>query len=251
MRCDGKTVLITGASAGIGKATAALLAAQGARLILAARSADKLLALQESLEAKHQTEVLCITLDVQDAQAVSAAITALPAAWQSIDVLVNNAGLALGLSHLSEGNVADWDQMIDTNVKGLLYMTSAVLPGMLARNVGHIVNIGSISGYMAYPGGVVYCATKHAVRAISQGLKAELHGTPLRVSEIDPGMAETEFSVTRFGGDVKRAAEVYKNIRPMTGLDVAETILFCITRPPHVDVRQLRVVPTDQDSTGF
>lgn len=242
-------ILVTGASSGIGKACAEVFAEAGARLILTARRRDRLESLAADLQARHQTEVLCLELDVRDRPQVEATLGTLPEAWQAIDVLVNNAGLSRGLSKLHEGEVQDWEEMIDTNVKGLLYVTRTVLPGMVARQRGHVINIGSIAGHQTYPNGNVYCATKAAVRALTEGLKLDLVGTPVRVSTVDPGLVETEFSAVRFRGDRDRAKTVYQGLTPLTGRDIAEVVLFCATRPPHVNLNEIVVMPTDQAST--
>ena len=185
-------------------------------------------------------------LDVCDRQAVNATLSNLPDPWNQIDILVNNAGLSRGLSKLHEGDIDDWEEMLDTNVKGLLYVTRAVVPGMVERQAGHVVNIGSTAGRVAYPGGNVYCASKAAVRAISDGLKQDLIGTPVRVTEIEPGLVETEFSLVRFHGDGDRAEKVYQDLTPLTGEDIADLVLFCVTRPPHVNISEMLVVPVDQ-----
>jgi len=242
-------VLITGASSGIGKACAEVFAEAGARLILAARRRDRLETLAADLKTKHQTAVLCLEMDVRDRPTVEAALGNLPESWQGIEVLVNNAGLSRGLNKLQEGSIQDWEEMIDTNVKGLLYVTRAVLPGMLGRQQGHVINIGSIAGHQTYPNGNVYCATKAAVRALTEGLKLDLVGTPIRVSTVDPGLVETEFSEVRFHGDGDRAKTVYQGLTPLTGRDIAEVVLFCATRPPHVNLNEIIVMPTDQAST--
>jgi len=239
------TVMITGASSGIGAACAHAFAHCQSRLILVARRFDRLEALAQALESTG-VDLHLVTLDVRDRAQIEAALNNLPEDWAAIDVLVNNAGLSRGLDKLYEGTFSDWEEMIDTNVKGLLYMTRLVVPGMVARGQGHVINIGSIAGYQTYPGGNVYCATKAAVRAISEGLKQDLLGTPIRVSEIDPGLVETEFSQVRFHGDVDRAKAVYQNLTPLTPEDVAEAVLFCANRPPHVNISQMLLVPTDQ-----
>lgn len=243
-----QTVLITGASSGIGAACARQLAATGARLILAARRLEPLQTLAAELQQQHDSEVLTVVLDVRQQEAVSEAIAALPNTWQAIDILINNAGLSRGLDKQYEAPLDDWEAMIDTNVKGLLYVTRAVVPGMVARGRGHVVNVGSIAGRQTYPGGSVYCATKAAVRSLSEGLKLDLLGTPVRVTNIDPGLVETEFSVVRFGGDRDRAQGVYQGMTPLTGDDVADVIVFAVTRPPHVNISDVMLLPTDQSS---
>jgi 3-hydroxy acid dehydrogenase / malonic semialdehyde reductase len=242
----GKIVLITGASSGIGAACAQLLAQAGADLILAARRLERVQALATQLEQQYHIQTHVLGLDVCDRQAVDATLNHLPDPWNQIDILVNNAGLSRGLSKLHEGNIDDWEEMLDTNVKGLLYVTRAVVPGMVERQSGHVVNIGSIAGRVAYPGGNVYCASKAAVRAISDGLKQDLIGTPVRVTEIEPGLVETEFSLVRFHGDCDRAEKVYQDLTPLTGEDIADLVLFSVTRPPHVNMSEMLVVPVDQ-----
>jgi len=243
-----KIVLITGASSGIGLACAEAFAPEGARLILSARRKERLETLQQSLQKQYGTEVLTIQLDVRNQPAVEKAIQSLPASWQTIEILVNNAGLSRGLDKLYEGKLDDWEEMIDTNVKGLLYVSRAVIPGMVARAQGTIVNIGSIAGHEVYPGGNVYCATKFAVDALTRGLRHDLVDTPLRVCTVDPGLVETEFSIVRFRGNAERAKTVYQNLHPLTPEDVAETVLFCATRPPHVQIAEVIILPTSQAS---
>jgi 3-hydroxy acid dehydrogenase / malonic semialdehyde reductase len=241
-----RIVLITGASSGIGEACAYAFAEAGARLILTARRSPRLEALKTQLEQQFRAEVFLLTFDVSGRTAVTTALESLPTEWQSIDLLINNAGLSRGLDKLYEGNIQDWEEMIDTNVKGLLYMTRAIVPGMVERDRGHIINLGSIAGHETYPKGNVYCATKAAVRAISEGLKQDLLGTSVRVSSVDPGLVETEFSQVRFHGDTDRAATVYSDTTVLTAADVAEVILFCATRPAHVNVSEILVMPTAQ-----
>lgn len=240
------TVLVTGASAGIGEATARAFAAAGARLILTARRIDRLEALATELADRHGTACHTIALDVRNAGVVTRMLEDLPPEWSAIDVLVNNAGLSRGLDPIHQGSIADWDEMVDTNVKGLLYVTRAVLPGMVERGRGHVINIGSIAGREVYPGGAVYCATKHAVAAITRGLRMDLLGTSVRVTSIDPGMVETEFSIVRFHGDRERAAGVYEGVQPLTAEDVADAILYAATRPQHVNVDEVLVMATAQ-----
>jgi len=248
VRYSFRTVLVTGASAGIGAACARAFAGAGARLVLAARRAERLEALAAELREAHGTGCLLLDLDVRDAEGVAATLGALPPEWTEVDVLVNNAGLGRGLEKAHEGDPADWDDMVDTNVKGLLYVTRAVVPGMVARGRGHVVNIGSVAGHEVYPGGAVYCATKHAVDAITRGLRMDLLGTGVRVSTVDPGMVETEFSVVRFHGDQERADRVYRGMTPLTAADIAETVLWVATRPPHVNIDEIIIKPTDQAS---
>jgi len=241
-------VLITGASSGIGAACAKAFAAAGAKLILAARRLDRLESLTADLTAKYSAQVHWVQLDVSDRTQVEAALNTLPAPWHTVDILINNAGLSRGLDRLHEGSIQDWEEMIDTNVKGLLYVTRSLVPGMVERGQGHVINIGSIAGHQTYPNGNVYCATKAAVRALSEGLKMDLLGTPVRVSAVDPGMVETEFSEVRFRGDTERASKVYQGLTPLTPEDVADTVLFCATRPAHVNISEILLVPTEQAS---
>ena len=243
-------VLITGASSGIGQSCARFFAQVGARLILAARRKDKLQALSDELQANYQTQTLLLCVDVQDAQTVRTAIEGLPADWTTIDVLINNAGLSRGLDKQHESPIQDWEEMIDTNIKGLLYVTRAVVPGMVARGHGHVVNIGSIAARQTYPGGSVYCATKAAVKSLSEGLKIDLLGTPVRVTNIEPGLVATEFSNVRFRGDDDKANSVYTGMTPLTPDDIADTILFAVTRPAHVNISEIFVMPTDQSSVN-
>jgi len=244
-----KVVFVTGASAGIGRSCGRAFAAEGAKVLLCARRAERLKALAAELRKEFGVPVHSLVLDVRDRAAVETAIGGLPKDWRAIEVLVNNAGLSRGLSKLHEGLVSDWEEMIDTNVKGLLYVSRAVIPGMVARASGHIINIGSIAGHEVYPNGNVYCATKFAVRALTQGLRLDLNGTPLRVSEVSPGMVETEFSAVRFHGDTARASKVYEGLTPLTPDDIADAVLVCATRPPHVNISEIVVMPTAQAST--
>ncbi len=241
-------VLITGASSGIGAACASAFAGAGARLILAARRIERLEAIAHTLHETYATAVHPIALDVCDRAQVSDALKALPKEWRDIDLLINNAGLSRGLDKLHQGNIQDWEEMIDTNIKGLLYMTRSIVPGMVERGVGHVINIGSIAGHQTYPNGNVYCATKAAVRALTEGLKMDLLGTPVRVSSVDPGLVETEFSTVRFRGDSDRATKVYQGLTPLSADDVADVVLFCATRPSHVNISDVLLVPTDQSS---
>jgi 3-hydroxy acid dehydrogenase / malonic semialdehyde reductase len=247
-RMEGRIVFITGASSGIGRSCARAFAAEGARLILAARRKDRIDSLAGEFRAERATESFTAALDVRRAGEVTKFVSDLPAAWAEIDVLVNNAGLSRGLDKLHEGLLEDWEEMLDTNVKGLLYVSRAVLPGMVARNRGHVINIGSIAGREVYPGGNVYCASKFAERAVSKGMMIDLNGTSIRVSTVDPGMVETEFSLVRFHGDDERAARVYKGTAPLTPDDVADAVVYCATRPAHVNVAELVLLPTAQAS---
>jgi 3-hydroxy acid dehydrogenase / malonic semialdehyde reductase len=243
-----RIILITGASSGIGAACARLFAQHGAKLILLARREDRLAALVTELVETgiDRSHLHTLKVDVCDRVQVESALAQLPAQWLAIDILVNNAGLSRGLNKLHEGSIEDWEEMIDTNVKGLLYVTRAVVPGMVARDSGYVVNIGSIAGHQTYPNGNVYCGTKAAVRSISEGLKIDLLGTKVRVTSIDPGMVDTEFSTVRFHGDSTRAASVYKGLKPLTAVDIAETMLFCLSRPAHINISEILLVPTAQ-----
>lgn len=242
------TVLITGASSGIGRACAERFAAAGSRLILAARRKTRLHDLAVELKEKYGTDAFLVELDVRDAKAVAQAFNKLPEAWHHIDVLVNNAGLSRGLDKLHEGKLDDWEEMIDTNVKGLLYVSKAVIPGMVQRKRGTIVNIGSIAGREVYVGGNVYCATKHAVDAITRGLRMDLVDTPLRVCTVDPGLVQTEFSEVRFRGDQERAKKVYHGYMPLSPSDVADAVYYCAAAPPHVQIAEILLLPTAQAS---
>lgn len=245
---SGKLVLITGASAGIGEACARLFAAEGARLLLVARREQRLRQLANELRAKQQADVLTCGLDVRRREDVEATLSGLPAPWQEIDILINNAGLARGLGPIHTGDPNDWEEMIDTNLKGLLWVTRVVVAGMVARRRGHVINIGSIAGREVYPGGNVYCASKFAVTALTRAMSIDLLGSGVRVSTVDPGLVETEFSQVRFHGDEERARRVYEGLTPLHGDDVAEAVLFCATRPAHATVRELVLTPTAQAS---
>ena len=246
MSLKGKVVFITGASAGIGAATALAFAAEGAKLLLAARRTDKLAEVAKRALVRGSEAVHSFALDVRNQHAVENAIAGLPAEWAAVDILVNNAGLSRGLDKIHAGKIQDWEEMIDTNVKGLLYVTRSVVPGMVDRGRGHIVNLGSTAGEITYPNGAVYCATKAAERAINDGLRQDLLGTPIRVTSIDPGMVETDFSLVRFHGDSERAANVYKNITPLTAEDVAESIVWVASRPAHVNIARVMMTCVQQ-----
>lgn len=244
-----KIVLITGASAGIGQATARAFAAEGARLILIARRTGRLSALSEELAQTHRTDCHILTLDLKDQSAITARLGSLPKEWRKIDVLVNNAGLARGVDKLYEMKAADWNEVIDVNVKALIAVTNAIVPGMVARGSGHVINIGSIAGHETYPGGAVYCSSKFAVNSLSRGLKMDLLGTPIRVTSIDPGLVETEFSEARFGGDTERAKAPYQGIQALSGADIADAVVWSATRPAHVNIAEMIVFPTAQASS--
>ena len=239
---------ITGASSGIGEACARKFAAGGYTLLLNARNTVKLQTLQKELQTTYGVEVIILPFDVRDRKAAEAALLQLPAEYQAIDVLVNNAGLALGIDKEYEGSEENYDTMIETNITALLMMTRLVVPGMVNRGRGHIINIGSVAGDAAYPGGSVYCATKAAVKVLSDGLRMDLVDTPLRVTNVKPGLVETNFSVTRFDGDKERADKVYQGIKPLTGKDIAEVVFFAASAPTHVQIAEVLVLATHQAS---
>jgi serine 3-dehydrogenase len=248
VRLQGQTIFITGASSGIGRACARVFAREGARLVLAARRVERLEDLAGELEATQGTESLVLPLDVRDRRAVETAVAGLPGSFAQVELLLNNAGLARGLAPLQEGDPDDWEEMIDTNVKGLLWVTRAVVPGMVARGRGHVINIGSIAGREAYPKGHVYCATKFAVDALTRGLRMDLVETGVRVSEVAPGLVRSEFSLVRHRGNRERAERTYGSFRVLEPEDVAEAVLFCATRPPHVTIQSCVITPKDQAS---
>ncbi len=241
-----KIAFITGASAGIGKACAEVFAREGYHLLLAARRIDRLEKLAEQLTRDYGIDTHLLALDVRNADDVFTAFENLPSAWQQIDLLVNNAGLSQGLDPIHEGDIGDWDRMIDTNVKGLLYVTRVVTPLMVSRQSGHIINIGSIAGKEVYPNGNVYCATKHAVDALSKGMRIDLLDKGIKVTAIHPGMVETEFSEVRFKGDSERASAVYRNVSPLVAEDIAEAAWFAASRPKHVNINDMVIMPTAQ-----
>ena len=242
-----KTVLITGATSGIGEACARKFAEGGYNVIITGRRAGRLESLRAELE-KAGARVRTLQFDVRDAEAASAAVGSLPEEWSGIDVLVNNAGLALGLDKEYEGSQEDWNIMIDTNIKGLLTMTRLIVPGMVERGSGHVINIGSVAGDAAYACGNVYCATKAAVKAITDGLRIDLADTPVRVTNIKPGLVETEFSRVRFHGDNERADNVYKGIKPLTGADIADVVYYAASAPAHVQIAEVLILATHQAS---
>ncbi len=244
-----KTVLITGASSGIGEGCARKFAMNGHRLILNGRNQEKLKAVKQELEEKYRAEVLLLPFDVRNREVAEAALNALPGDWKEIDVLINNAGLVIGVDKEHEGNLDEWDVVIDTDVKALLAMTRLVVPGMVERGRGHVINMGSIAGDYAYPGGSVYCACKAAVKALSDGLRIDLVDTPVRVTNIKPGLVETNFSVVRFRGNKESADNVYKGIRPLSGDDIAEVVYFAAAVPQHIQIAEVLVMPTNQ-ATG-
>ena len=243
-----KIVFITGASSGIGAACARKFAKEGYTLLLNARSVDKLQAIKTELENVYGTDVHILPFDVRDREAAVKALTTLPESYQTIDLLVNNAGLALGMDKEYEGTEENYDTMIETNITALLMITRLVVPGMVKRGMGHIINIGSVAGDIAYPGGSVYCATKAAVKVLSDGLRMDLVDTPLRVTNVKPGLVETNFSVTRFAGDKERVDKVYHGIKPLTGEDIAEVVYFAASAPVHVQIAEVLVLATHQAS---
>ena len=238
--------IITGASAGFGRATAIALARNNYDVIITGRRSDKLELVEEAIRSKTEADVLSLTFDIRDKDAVKDACDKLTGKWEAIDVLVNNAGLAAGLSHIHEGNVDDWEQMIDTNIKGLLYITRLISPGMAMRGKGHIINLGSVAGKEAYENGNVYCATKFAVDGLTQGMRLDLVESGIKVTAIHPGSAETEFSLVRFKGDAEKADKVYEGFTPLYAEDIAEAILFTVTRPPHVNIDDMLIMPSAQ-----
>jgi len=244
-----QTVFVTGASSGIGRSTALAFAREGARLLVCARREDRLAESVAELTEAGAKAVHGFVLDVQNREAVNKAIAALPSDWAAVDVLVNNAGLSRGLAKVYEDDPQNWEEMIDTNVKGLLYVTRAVVPGMVERGRGHVINLGSTAGYITYANGAVYCATKAAEKSISEGLKLDLMGTAVRVTSIDPGMVETEFSEVRFRGDTEKAAKVYQNITPLKPEDVADAIVWAASRPAHVNIHTVVMTTIDQGNS--
>lgn len=247
-----KTALITGATSGIGRAVADIFAENKYNLIVTGRRSERLQELKAALEQQHGISVLALCFDVRYNDEVVRNIESLPVEWRNIDVLVNNAGLAVGLNHIQDGVLDDWERMIDTNIKGLLYVTRAVSPLMVARNSGHIVNICSVAGKEVYENGNVYCATKHAVDALSKAMRIDMLGHNIKVTNICPGAVETEFSIVRFKGDTQRAAGTYKGIEPLTGRDIAECIYFAVSLPEHVCINDMMIMPTAQaDSRTF
>ncbi|MBK9098470.1 MAG: SDR family NAD(P)-dependent oxidoreductase [bacterium] len=244
-----RLTLVTGASAGIGKACAEVFAREKSNLILTARRIERLKSLAEKLEKDHGIKVKCIQLDVRNYDQVEKAVNSLDTSWKKIDILVNNAGLSRGLDKIHEGKKDDWDEMIDTNIKGLAYVTRHVLPLMVKRKKGQIINIGSTAGHDVYPSGNVYAATKFAVKALSQSTRYDVLDQGIKVTSVDPGMVETEFSIVRFRGDKERAKKVYTGIKPLIPKDIAETVLFCATRPGNVNINQVILTPLYQASS--
>jgi 3-hydroxy acid dehydrogenase/malonic semialdehyde reductase len=238
--------LISGATSGIGEATALLLAKNNYDIIITGRRKEKLLLLQEKITSETNSKILILNFDIRSLPENEAAINSLPEEWQNIDVLVNNAGLAAGFNTIQEGVIDDWERMIDTNIKGLLYITRLISPKMINRGTGHIINISSIAGKETYPSGNVYCATKHAVQSVTKGMRIDLLKHGIKVSSVCPGAVETEFSLVRFNGDKNKAKQVYKGFTPLNAQDIADTILFIVTRPKHVNIDDILIMPTDQ-----
>jgi NADP-dependent 3-hydroxy acid dehydrogenase YdfG len=247
-KLSNKTVFITGASAGIGKACAEAFAREGANLILTARRFSAIKKLSLSLSKKFNIKTFTAQLDVRNQEEVKNIISSIPKEWQKIDILINNAGLARGFSNIDEGNIQDWDEMIDTNVKGLLYVSREILPLMVKRKKGHIINIGSIAGHNVYPKGNVYNASKFAVSAITKGMRLDLYEKEIRISTVDPGMVETEFSIVRFHGDKQQAKKVYKGMQPLKPADIADAVLYCATRPEYINIDEIVITPSAQAS---
>lgn len=248
---EGKIVLITGASSGIGEACAKKFAGLKANLIITARRKERIEKLAQELSQKNKIKVLPVSLDVRNFDSVKSFYEALALEWKSIDILVNNAGLARGLDKFYEGKIEDWDEMIDTNIKGLLYVSRVVIPQMVERETGHIINIGSTAGHEAYPMGNVYVATKFAVKALSQSFRIDVLEKGIKVTSVDPGMVETEFSKVRFRGDDQRAKKVYEGLQPLTPDDVADAVIYAATRPKHVNINQIILTPLAQASSNF
>ena len=246
-----KTALITGATAGIGEATALVLAKNGYNIIITGRRATLLEKLKVKILSETNAEVLSLCFDVRKHSEVRQAVSSLDTKWKQIDVLVNNAGLSVGLNHIDKGEIDDWERMIDTNIKGLLYVTREVSPLMVERKTGHIINIASIAGKEVYESGNVYCATKHAVDALSKSMRIDLLHDNIKVTNIAPGMVETEFSIVRFKGDKERADKVYQGLTPLFAQDIAEAILFAVTRPAHVCINDMLIMPTAQAAVAY
>ncbi len=246
-----KVAFITGASSGIGKSCAEILAKNGYNLILTGRRQDRLDLLKQQLEQDDQCQCLVLCFDVRKREEVQKAIESLPSEWKTIDVLINNAGLAMGLSSIEKGNIDHWDTMIDTNIKGLLYVSRFITPLMIENGKGHIINVGSIAAKHIYTNGNVYCATKHAVDALNQSMRLDLSAYPIKVSAVHPGAVETEFSIVRFEGDEERAKKVYDGFENLVAADIAEAVWFMINRPAHVNINELTIMPTAQPMAGI
>lgn len=245
-----KIAMVTGATSGIGKATAIKLAKIGFNLIITGRRKEQLLSLKTELE-KENIQILPLCFDIRQTNAIDSAIASIPEEWTKTDVLINNAGLAAGADPIYEGLWSDWEQMIDTNIKGLLYLSKQIIPGMMERKKGHIVNVSSIAGKETYANGNVYCATKHAVEAITKGMRIDLLPYNIKVSSVSPGMVETEFSIVRFHGDEQKASNVYKGLTPLYANDIADAIEYMVTRPPHVNINDMLIMPTAQASAVY
>lgn len=243
-----KIVFITGASSGIGKACAEVFGKEGANLILTARRLSVVKKLSQSLSKKYKINTFIACLDVRNKEEVKNIVSSLPKEWKKIDILINNAGLARGFSNIDEGSIRDWDEMIDTNVKGLLYVSREILPLMVNRKEGHIINIGSIAGHNVYPKGNVYNASKFAVGAITKGMRLDLYEKDIRISTVDPGMVETEFSIVRFHGNKRLAKKVYEGMKPLTPYDIADAVLYCASRPKHINIDEIVITPSAQAS---
>ena len=248
-RLKNKTVFITGASSGIGKACAEVFANEKANLILAARRIEKLNDLAASFEKKYSMKTKTLQLDIRNLGEVRQSVESLSEEWKNIDILINNAGLARGFDKIYEGNVNNWEEMIDTNFKGLLYITRSLLPGMIQRKKGHVINIGSTAGHEVYPNGNVYCATKFAVQALTKAIRMDCLEHEIKVSSVDPGMVETEFSIVRFSGNKERADKVYDGLSPLEAMDIADAVLYCATRPQHVNINEIILTPLAQASS--
>jgi len=246
-----KIALITGATSGIGEATAKMLANQNYNCIITGRRTERLNTLKIFLESEYKIKALVLSFDIRNQIETSTAVNSIPSEWQNIDILVNNAGLASGTETMDNADWRKWEQMIDTNVKGLLYLSKDIIKGMVERKKGHIINISSIAGINVYEGGSVYCASKHAVNAITQGMRIDLLKHNIKVTSISPGMVETEFSVVRFGGDKEKADNVYKGVVPLSAQDIAEAIEFAITRPAHVNINDILIMPTQQANAYY
>jgi 3-hydroxy acid dehydrogenase/malonic semialdehyde reductase len=246
MRCQGKKILITGASSGIGRACAEQFAQEGADLILCGRDEPRLQKILNQVTSQYYIKGLPLAFDISQAEEVEKALKTLPNEWRDIDVLVNNAGLALGYDKLYSGNVQEWDRVIDTNIKSVVYMTRFVVADMVKKGKGQVVNIGSISSRTTYTGGSVYCASKYAVRALTDTLRADLHGTGIRVTLVDPGLVKTSFFDTRLQGDQQKVDEIFAGMQALLPEDVADSVVYCVTRPPHVSIHEINIMPTDQ-----
>ncbi len=247
-KLSNKIVFITGATSGIGKACAEAFANEGANLILTARRVSVLTKLANSLSKSYKIKTYTAQLDVRDNGEVKKVVASLPKEWKKIDILINNAGLASGFSDIDEGNIEDWNVMMDTNVKGLLYVSRAILPSMVKRKKGHIINIGSIAGHFVYPKGNVYNASKFAVNAITRAMRLDLYQKDIKISTVDPGMVKTDFSLVRFKGNKERANKIYEGMKPLTAEDIADAVLYCATRPQHVNIDEIMITPIAQAS---